>query len=309
MNTFRTLYREPLVHFLVLAIALFLLHSAVSHDDDIGDGKRIVVDEASLLTFIQYRSKSFEPVAAKRQLESFTDEELQRLIDDYVREEALYREARALGLGRDDYVIKRRLIQKVEYIARGFAESLDEVSEEDIEKYFSENQQYYYIDPRITFTHVYYGFERHGNDGAIRLAEEKLAELQRAKAGFNDASRHGERFLYGLNYVERSKLYVESHFGKDLTEKVFAIEPNDQGWHGPILSEHGAHVVMVARKEPGHMPTLAEARARVESEARRAIVAERAREATEQIVAGYRVDLVYQPAGEEVASVHKDRRR
>ena len=131
MNIFRLLSKEPLVHFLVLAVGLFVLHAAVSHEQV--DVKRIVVDEDSLLSFIQYRTKSFEAVTAKTQLESFSETELQRVIDDYVREEALYREAKELGLGENDYVIKRRLIQKIDYVARGFAESLGEVSNEEME--------------------------------------------------------------------------------------------------------------------------------------------------------------------------------
>lgn len=125
----KSIHKEPLLHFLMLAIGLFFLHSAVSHNDDNDDLKRIVVNQDALLSFIQYRTKSFEPVTAQKQLESLSDEALERLVADYVREEALYREARSLGLDRDDYVIKRRQIQKINYIARGFAESTGEVTE------------------------------------------------------------------------------------------------------------------------------------------------------------------------------------
>ena len=293
MNYLRTLYREPLLHFLVLAVGLFVLHAAVSHEDPEGDARRIVVDETSLLTFIQYRTKSFEPVTAKQQLESFSADELDQVIADYVREEALYREARNLGLGDNDYVIKRRLVQKIDYVARGFAESIDTISEADVAAFFAENRDDYYVEPRITFTHVYFGFDQHGPERARELAAQKLAELESNEAGFNDASRHGDRFLYGLNYVERSKLYVESHFGTALTEEIFAQAADNATWRGPIQSDHGAHLVMVSQLEPGRMPELAEVRARVEQEANRARVAERTLEATRQIVEAYEIERVY----------------
>ncbi len=301
----KLLHKEPLVHFLVLAIGLFVLHSAVSHDDVDADIKRIVVDQDSLLTFIQYRTKSFEPVTAKKQLDSFTDDELKKVIDDYVREEALYREARTLGLDRDDYVIKRRLIQKIDYVARGFAESSGKATAEDIQKYFSENKNDYYIEPRITFTHVYFSAKRHGAEKAKTLAEQKLTELERTKATFHDASKHGERFLYGMNYVERSELYVDSHFGPEMTKKVFAVEPKQGSWYGPFVSTHGAHLVMVTQKQTGRMPTLAEVRTRVEQEARRAITEERAKEATQKIVESYDIDVVYEKPKEKLAKLNQ----
>ncbi len=300
-----SLLKEPLLHFLVLAVGLFGLHSAVSHEDVYADAKNIVVDRDSLLTFIQYRTKSFEPVAAQRQLDSLSDEALQKLIDDYVHEEALYREARNLGLDRDDYVIKRRLVQKVDYIARGFAESFGDVTAEDIEAYYAENRQDYFIEPRVTFTHVFYSAERHGADAAMRLAQQKLAELRRTNATFHDASKHGERFLYGMNYVERSRYYVESHFGPQMATGVFALEPDPGTWHGPVASRHGAHLVLVTQKQPGRMPSLDEVKSRVADEAQRALVAERAREAAQQIVDSYVVDVVYERPEDEIASAEQ----
>lgn len=301
----KSLHKEPLLHFLVLAVGLFVLHSAVSHEDADADAKRIVVDKNNLLTFIQYRTKSFEPVTAEKQLNSMSREALQKVINDYVREEALYREARTLGLDRDDYVIKRRLIQKVDYVARGFTESFDKVTEEDIQKYFEENKSDYYIDPRITFTHVFFSSEHHGEARSKSLAAQKLKELQKSNAGFNQASKHGERFLYGMNYVERSELYVESHFGPEFTKQVFALEPDQTVWQGPFISSHGTHIVMVTQKQAGYMPTLAEVRTRVEQEAQRAITADRAREATQQIVDSYDIDIVYEKQKEKLARLNQ----
>jgi ribosomal protein L29 len=247
------------------------------------------------------RTKSFEPVTAKQQLESFSDEELKKVINDYVREEALYREASTLGLHRDDYVIKRRLIQKVDYIARGFAESFSEVTDEDIKKYFKENKNDYFIDPRITFTHVFFSAELHGENEARMLAEQKLEELQRTHAKFHDASKHGERFLYGMNYVERSELFVKSHFGREMTGQLFDVEPKEGHWYGPFMSSHGAHLVMVTQRQPGRMPSLEEVRSRVEQEAKRALTEERTKEATQQIVDSYEVDIVYEKPEEKLA--------
>ena len=296
----RSLHKEPLLHFLVLALGLFVWHSAVSHDDE-SDTRRIVVDEDSLLTFIQYRTRSFEPVTARQQLDSLSDDSLQKVIDDYVREEALYREARTLGLDRDDYVIKRRLIQKVDYIARGFSESINRVSDEDIRDYFEKNKTDYYIEPRITFTHVFFSKEQHGAQGSWALAQQILAELNQGNTGFDQASKHGERFLYGINYAERSEQFIQSHFGPEMTRELFAIDTAGDAWHGPFRSPYGAHVVMVTNKQAGRMPLFAEVRGRVELEAQRALTAERTREATQEIVDSYDIDIVYAKPEQKLA--------
>jgi hypothetical protein len=301
----RKLFKEPLVHFLVLAIGLFGLHSVVSHDSEDADEKRIVVDRDNLLTFIQYRTKSFEPATAQKQLASLSDDALQKVIDDYVREEALYREAVSLGLDRDDYVIKRRLIQKIDYIARGFAESTGKVTDDDVRSYFEENMDDYYIEPRLTFTHVFISREGRSDQQLKELAENKLAELLANKVSFNDAPAHGERFLYGMNYVERSELFIESHFGTDMAEQLFSLEAGNDNWQGPLLSAHGAHLVMVRDKQEGRMPLLAEVRTRVTSEAQRALSIERTKLATQQIVDSYDVDIVYQQEKEKLAGLEK----
>lgn len=303
MKSLKNLSKEPLLHFLVLAVALFILHDVVSHQDPDANAKKIVVDEQNLLTFVQYRTKSFEPVTAKRQLESFSDAELNKVIEDYVREEALYREAKMLGLDRDDYVIKRRLIQKVDYVARGFAESFNEISDEEIKKYFEENKDYYYISPRVTFTHVYFSNEIHGPQKAQTLAEQERAELNKNGVVFNDASKHGDRFIYGLNYVERTEAYINSHFGTEMTKQIFASEPSGKTWYGPIASDHGQHLVMMTQKQQGRMPSLEEIYPRVAQEAQRAIVAERANQATQQIVDSYNIDVVYEQPKRKVAEL------
>lgn len=302
----RKLYREPLLHFLVLALGLFGLHHLIAHEDTAGDSRRIVVDRENLLNFIQYRSKSFDAGTARSQLESFSGEQLQKLVADYVREEALYREARSLGLGDNDYVIKRRLIQKIDYIARGFSSSFDQVGEEEIRNYFAEHREDYYVKPSITFTHIFFSTDRHGIEGAQELARETLSRVNGNGAGFNDAGSYGERFLYGLNFIERSESFVDGRFGEAFASTLFTLEPGTRHWQGPVLSDHGVHLVLVKARQAGYLPELSEVYTRVAQEAQRAITASRARQATQQIVDSYQVDMRYEPPRDALARLqHK----
>ena len=256
--------KDPLAHFLALGLGLFLLFGLLNPDaGDSNDPKMIRVDRDALLTLIQFRAKTFQPEMAEARLESLSQEQLQSLIDDYVREEALYREAIALGLDANDYIIKRRMIQKIDFITQGFADATVEISDDDLKTYYDTNRDRYREQAFITFTHVFYSTEHRTAAEAEALAEEKLAMLQSDAALFSDAPKHGERFPYGVNYVERTRDYVKSHFGGDMASALFSLNPADDVWRGPFLSPHGAHLVMVVKRKDARHPPLDEVRDRV----------------------------------------------
>jgi len=165
------------VHFLAIGMGLFILFGLVAPANDILDSKTIVVNRNTLLTFVQYRSKAFNPEVAAARLDALSAAELDLLIADFVREEALHREALALGMDANDYVIKQRLIQSLQFITSGFVNAAIDVSDEDVAEYYEANKDDYFVDPYITFTHVYFSTDRHGAEQARALAETKLAQL------------------------------------------------------------------------------------------------------------------------------------
>lgn len=288
------LLREPLVHFLAAGLGLFVLFGVVNGGKSPDDVGVITVDRDSLLTFVQYRIKAFNPRLAEKKLEGLSDEELERLIDDYVREEVLHREALALGLDEDDYVIRRRLVQKLEFITEGFAEGSVEEDEAAVRRYFESNKRDYYIEPYVTFTHVFFDSEDRPRKQARSRAEKKLVELNRESAPFSDAPKHGDRFLYHVNYVERTPEYVASHFGAPMAETIFALEPNDLRWRGPFDSPYGVHLVLLITNEPGREPELSEIAERVREDWRRSVIRERTERAIADIVDAYNVRIEYE---------------
>ncbi len=284
--------KDPLAHFLALGLGLFLLYAALNPGSGtLDDPKTIAVDRDALLTFVQYRTKTFQPKLAAARLDAMPKEKLKRLIDDYVREEALHREALALGLGRNDYVIKRRMIQKIDFITQGFAEAVIKLSENDIKAHYEANKERYREQAIITFTHVFFDTERHKPDEAAALAKAKLAELKAGPAPFSDAPKHGARFPYGVNYVERTRDQVESYFGKPMTRALFELEPDDSAWRGPFLSPYGAHLVMVVGKKEARIPPLEEMRERVEADLTSERRKEQSEKAIKAIVDSYRVEI------------------
>ena len=286
--------KEPLVHFLAAGLGLFVLFGLVNRDARDADPNVIMVDRDALLTFIQYRIKAFNPALAEQKLNSLSEVELERLIEDFVREEVLHREALQLGLDEDDYVIRRRLVQKLEFITEGFAEAGAEVDEAALRRYFDANKGDYYVEPFVTFTHVFFETEDRPREQVRPTAEKKLVELNRNGVPFSEAPQHGDRFLYHVNYVERTPEYVASHFGAPMAKALFELEPNDLIWQGPFDSPYGVHLVMLTTSEPGREPELAELEERVREDARRAMIREKTEEAITDIVGTYDVQVVYE---------------
>jgi len=287
----KKLLREPLVHFLAIGVGLFVLFDLVAPEDSNLDSKTIVVDRDALLTFVQFRSKAFNPEVAAARLDALGDAELSMLIDDYVREEALHREALALGMDQNDYVIKQRLIQSLQFITNGFVSAAVDVSDEEIAEYYEANRDDYYVDPYITFTHVYFSSDRHGREQARKLADAKLAELNTEQVPFSESTRHGDRFLYNVNYVERTEDFVGSHFGRSMAAELFTLKADDSRWHGPFESAYGFHLVMVTRRTDGLYPPLEEIADSVREDALRIKLDEQNERAVQAIVDTYDIRM------------------
>ena len=287
----KRLLREPLVHFLAIGIGLFVLFDFVAPEDSSLDDRTIVVDRDALLRFLQFRSKAFNPEIAAARLDALGDAELQRLIDDYVREEALHREALALGMDQNDYVIKQRLIQSLRFITNGFVSAAVDVSDEEVAEYYEAHREDYFVDPYVTFTHVFFSSDRHGAEQAQQLAEAKLEELNDEQVPFSGSMRHGDRFLYNVNYVERTQDFVASHFGRAMAASLFDLEADEERWYGPLESAYGYHLVLVSKRKDGYYPPLEEIANLVREDALRIKLDEQNERAVQAIVDTYDVRI------------------
>lgn len=233
-----------------------------------------MVDRAALLQYLQYQAQAFEPDTFAARLDAMSPAERQQLVDDYVREEALYREALALGLAEGDYVMRRRLVQKMEFLLG----SGPDIEPDDamLRQYLADHAAVYAVAPSWTFTHVFVDPALHAD--AERTAGSLLARLRREKAGFNDAPAHSDRFPFLQNYVERTADYITEQFGASFTAALAGLPQGT--WQGPLRSEHGWHLVLVTGHAPARQPAFEEIRERVRDDLRR----DRARGLQEQAI-------------------------
>jgi len=287
MQRLRRILREPLVHFLLAGAGLYLAWAMLDPGD--ADARRIIVDRGTLLQYMQYQAQAFEPGTFATRFDALDEAQRRQLVADYVREEALYREARQLGLERGDYVMRQRLVQKMSFLLEAPDDA--EPSDEQLQRHLARHAALYRVAPSWTFTHVYVDPAAMSGESPERRAQALLVKLNRERAGFNDAPRHSDRFAFLQNYVERTGDYIESHFGREFAAALQALPVDGSRWQGPLRSDQGWHLVLVTAHAPQRDPQLAEIRAQVRDDFRRDAAAERQEQAIREVIARYEVEL------------------
>lgn len=248
----KRLLREPLVHFLLLGAAIFALFSFVSGREEVPRDEIVVsAGKVTHLAVLFERTWGRAPSRA----------ELQGVVDDFVREEVAYREAMAAGLDLDDTIIRRRLRQKVEFLAEDFARQT-EPTDAELAAYLAEHPEDFRVEPRVAFRQVYLNPETRG--GSL---EAEVRELLAALNGDPalDAATVGDRTLLHHGYADASARDVANLFGSQFAASLFGLPPGV--WHGGIESSYGVHLLRVDVRTDGRVPELAEVREAVRREA------------------------------------------
>ena len=262
------IFSEPLFQFLLIALLLLGGERLINAADYADQQYQILVDDQVLLQFMQLRAKTFKPEEAMAALTALSAEDRQRLIDDYARNEALFREAMALNLDKNDQVIRRRLIQKMDYLTQGFYDDIEPLTEEDLRVYYQEHQQSYKKPASATFTHVFISSEKRSVEEAKNLAVELHRQLIAEQVPFENAPGYGERFLYHRNYVNRDDDEIGSHFSNGFQQQLFDYQISDQ-WQGPVQSNYGWHLVLLVKNTPAYIPEFTEIASTVFADAQR----------------------------------------
>ena len=147
---FRKVLREPLVHFLALALAIFIGYGALNRSDSVMPG-RILVTQARIEHVATLFDRTWQRPPSTI--------ELKGLIDDYVKDEVYYREALKLGLEADDTVIRRRLRQKMEFLSDAANATLHPTDAE-LAEYLNAHAEKFAVEPAIAFRQIYFNPER-----------------------------------------------------------------------------------------------------------------------------------------------------
>lgn len=247
-------YREPLLHF--LAIGAFLFGVYLWLNDPY---------KGSASTRIEVSANDIELLRArwmKQWQRPPTANELQGLIESHIREEVLYREAVALGLDKDDTIVRRRMAQKMEFLVADVAVPM-EPAEAELRAYFEANQERYRDPVTLSFTHIYFNPDRRGAS-AQSDAEVALTRLQVAKQPPRRAPDLGDRFMLAHEYVGESTPDIARDFGGAFAQALLKLEPDK--WQGPVASGYGLHLVYIKDRVEPRLPDFVAVREKVKND-------------------------------------------
>lgn len=235
----KNVLKEPLLHFLLLGAVLFALNAWRDSTRPVAVSSARIEVNAAVIERLRaaYERQFGQPPGVG---------EMREQVTAHIREEVLFREAVALGLDRDDTIVRRRLAQKMEFLANDIVRAA-EPRDAELREFFEKNSSRYARTGRVSFRHVYFSTEKRGPN-AESAAREGLVAL---KNGESDEAL-GDPFLHGFEFAEREPDDVVAAFGSD-----FAKQLEIQGigeWSGPFASSYGIHLVrVVARMQPSPM--------------------------------------------------------
>jgi PPIC-type PPIASE domain len=252
MASARSFLREPLVHFLVLGALLFLVFKWTGGSTSPGSN-RIVITQGQIENLAVGFTRSWQRPA--------TEAELKGLIDDYVKEEIAVREAVAMGLDRDDVIIRRRLRQKLEFITEDTAAS-NPPTDAELQAWMTQHPESFRSEPQVAFRQVYLNTTRRG--AAARAEAAMILTQLRAGGSHIAIGQLGDSTMLPSEQPLEPLREVARSFGDDFAQQVTKLEPGM--WTGPLESSFGLHLVLVEEKIPAARQELSDVRPLVERE-------------------------------------------
>ena len=250
--SWQRLLREPLAHFLLAGIVLFGLSALFGESLGVNSNDTRIYVSAEKIQQLREtwnRQRGTPP----------TETQLHNLVEDFIREEILYREAIASGLDQDDTIVRRRLAQKVEFLSQSIASTVDP-SDADLQQFFENNREKYIVPTQIAFSHVYFSSSRRGTR-ATDDARAVLAGLTSDQLSTADASGLGDRFMLQYDYPPQSREQIRDLFGVQFASQMFEL-PSGK-WEGLVESSYGVHLVYIQQRILSRTPDLKEIHSQV----------------------------------------------
>jgi len=277
-SRFRRWLREPLVHFLVIGLLLFVGFRLLHPEAGASPGRIELTEDDLRQMSVAWLAQGRPPL---------TPEQMKSLIDAKIHEEILYREALALGLEKGDAIVKRRLAQKMEFLAEDVA-ALREPAPGELRAWFEKNTPRFALSPRVSFRHLYFSLDR-GGERARDAATRALPRLGGKPGDWAGAGALGDPFMFQDYYGDRAFDQLAGVFGPGFAQAVLQLTSG--AWQGPIESGYGWHLVWIDSLTPGRVPAFEEIEADVKAEWTAEQRAETKRKAFEAMRERYEVVL------------------
>lgn len=232
-NKLWRLLKEPLVQFLVIGACIYGAYALFGEPQEDFRDTTIRVDSNRINAMISQWEKRWNRLPTRKEIDG--------LIQAYIREDVLYRQAVAMGLNEDDPITRRRMAQKLEFLTSDLSQ-MQQPQAGELEQYFAKNQASYRGIDTISFIHVFIDPDKRG-DTTLDDAAEILAQLKAAGEPNAETIQAGDRLMLQNNFSSATGLDIRRQLGSGFAEVVMTLEPGQ--WHGPVLSGYGVHLVYV----------------------------------------------------------------
>ena len=242
-----SLLKEPIVPFLLVGAGLFEMQAWWSSSGGRASSEIVVSDEQAV-TMVKAFARTWQRPPSQQ--------ELQSLFDDHVRTGVLVREARALGLDRNDTIVRRRLRQKMEFVSDGTL-NVPAPTDQQLQRHLEANADRFRGEARVSFEQVFLDPARRGTR-LNRDAEELKTRLNGDGGGVDPASLGDPLAMAGARWTDERRGELVAQFGTAFTDALLQQPPGV--WAGPVASAYGQHLVRVSALKPGALPALAEVR-------------------------------------------------
>lgn len=239
--------REPLLHFLILGAVLFAVYSYINRGrGGVEPSKQIVLSLDDLREMDVYFESQWhrQPTPA----------EFAAMVEDKVREDVLYREALAMGLDQEDTIVKRRMAQKMQFLAEDVA-AAHEPSSAELKAWFDKNTGKFALPSRYSFRHLYFSPDKRGKSAAEDAAK-ALTKIAGQPQDSKLAASLGDQFMFQDFYGDRAPEAVAKEFGPQFAVALEKLKPGS--WQGPVESGYGWHLVFITTVIPGRIPAFEE---------------------------------------------------
>ena len=248
------LLREPLLHFMLIGAGIFLLYGLFAEPLPDKDNKTVVVTAGE----IEWMQANWQ----KRWNRPPTPEELDGLIQQYVKETILYREALTMGLNQHDPVVRRHLSRKVEFLAEDLVD-LAIPSDEQLRAYFEQHRESYREPVRYTCSQVFFDPDKRGDETLEHAEAVKAILIAKGESGI-DLAELGDGIMLQSDYRAVDRFEIQKQLGGGFADSLVELTPGQ--WHGPVLSGYGVHLVYVHSISEPPEPEFASVRERVMQE-------------------------------------------
>ena len=232
-NRLTRLFKEPLIQFLIIGAAIYGAYGVFGAPEEDYRDTTILVDSNRIDSMIGEWERRWNRAPSRQEIDG--------LIQQYIKEAVLYRQAVSMGLNEDDPITRRRMAQKLEFLTSDLS-AMQEPAEGELEQFFNDNPDPYREPDTISFSHIF--FDPDAREKATLVdAEATLAQLREKGEPGQEISQLGDRFMLQNYFASATEMDIRRQLGSGFSEVVMELEPGQ--WHGPVLSGYGVHLVYV----------------------------------------------------------------